>query len=330
MVTIAPDADLDRRLDALDPTLDFEAEIDRLRKEKNAVILAHYYQEDEIQDIADFVGDSLQLSQQAKASDADVIVFAGVHFMAETAKILNPTRPVVIPDLRAGCSLADGCPPDQFAAFVADHPGHTVITYINSSAAVKAMSDIICTSSNAREIVQSVPEDQPILFAPDRFLARWVMRETGREFPFWPGTCIVHETFSARALIELQTEHPDAEVIAHPECDEPVLNLADFVGSTSALIKRVVTSPAKKFIIATEPGVFHAMRREAPGKELIPVPNQEGCSCNECPFMRLHTLEKLYLCLRDLTPQVEVPEDLRVRALRPVERMLEISAKMKK
>ncbi len=328
-VSVTVDPELDRRVEAIDPTLDLEEEIARLRKEKDAIILAHYYQEDDLQDLADVVGDSLALAQAAKKAASEVIVFAGVHFMAETAKILNPTRKVVVPDLRAGCSLADGCPADRFEAFVKEHPDHTVITYVNSSARVKALSDLICTSSNAREIVASVPADKPILFAPDRFLAKWVMQETGREMAFWPGTCIVHETFSAKAIVELKTEHPGAEVIAHPECDGAVLTLADYIGSTSKLIARTTESDAKTFIVATEPGVIHQMRRVAPGKTFLPVPDQEGCSCNECPYMRLNTLEKLYLCLRDLAPEVTVPEDIRVRALLPVERMLEISAKAK-
>jgi quinolinate synthase len=291
------------------------------------VILAHYYQESEIQDLADFVGDSLQLSQAAKGTSADGIAFCGVHFMAETAKILNPTKIVVVPDLAAGCSLADGCPAPVFGEWLQKYPGHQVVSYINCSADVKALSDVICTSSNAVKIVEAL-KGEPVVFAPDRHLARFVAKQTGRDdLVVWPGACIVHETFSERKLIELMTRHPDAEVIAHPECEEAILRHAHHVASTSGLIAYAKRSPARTFIVATEAGILHKMAQEAPGKTLIPAPPEdESCACNECPFMRLNSLEKLYLCLRDLEPRVEVPEATRVRALRPIERMLELSA----
>jgi quinolinate synthase len=305
---------------------DLEDAIQELKAQRNAVILAHYYQDDEIQDLADVVGDSLALARAAQQVDRDVIAFCGVHFMAETAKILNPERTVLMPDLEAGCSLADGCPADQFEKFVAEHPGHTVITYINCSAAVKALSDVICTSSNAAKIVKHFA-GQPIVFAPDRHLARWVAKEVGRDdLVVWPGTCVVHEQFSAKELAKLRVRHPDAEVLAHPECDEAVLDQADLIASTTGIIKRAVESPAKTLIIATEDGVFHRIRELAPDKELIQAPGiDESCACNRCPYMRLNTLEKLYLCLRDLQPEVTVPDVLRVKALRPIERMLELS-----
>ena len=326
MIALTADPQLDQRLADIDPTLDLFEEIQRLRRERDAIILAHFYQESELQDLADVVGDSLALSQAAERADCKVIVFAGVHFMAETAKILNPQRKVVVPDLRAGCSLADGCPAEEFERFRAQYPDHTVITYVNSSARVKALSDIICTSSNACDVVASIPEDQPILFAPDRYLARWVSNQTGRDMVVWPGTCMVHETFSARAITKLKLDHPDAEMIAHPECDDSVLQLADFVGSTAKLIDWTRQSSSPTYIVATEPGVLHQMQRHSPERTFIPAPGQDGCSCNECPHMRLNTLEKLYLCLRDLTPEVDVPEAIREAALVPLRRMLEISA----
>jgi quinolinate synthase len=309
---------------------ELEAEIVRLKKERNAVILAHYYQESEIQDLADFVGDSLQLSQAAARTQADVICFCGVHFMAETAKILNPDKIVVIPDLAAGCSLADGCPAPAFAQWLKNYPGHTVVSYINCSAEVKALSDIICTSSNAVKIVKSLA-DQKVVFAPDKFLGAFVQKQTGRDdIVLWQGTCIVHESFSERRLLGLMAKHPDAEVIAHPECHDGILRHAKHIASTSGLIDYVKKSPAPKFIIATESGILHKMQKEAPGKELIPAPPEdESCSCNECPFMRKNTLEKLYLCLRDLQPRVEVSDAVRVRALQPIQRMLEMSAVVK-
>jgi len=308
------------------PLLDLEAEILRLKKERNAVLLAHYYQESEIQDIADFVGDSLQLSQQAADTDADVILFAGVHFMAETAKIVNPTKKVVLPDLEAGCSLAEGCPGPLFAKFLQRYPGHTVISYINCSADVKALSDIICTSSNAVKVVNSVPKDVPIVFAPDQHLGRWVMKQTGREMVLWPGSCLVHELFNERELVALMHRHPGAPVLAHPECDERVLRHADLVGSTSAILKYAVASEADTLIIATEPGIIHQMEKAAPGKTFVPAPASNGCSCNTCPYMKKNTMEKVYLALRDLVPEITLPEDVRLRALKPIRRMLEIGA----
>ncbi len=306
---------------------DLEEAILALKERRNAVLLAHYYQESEVQDLADFVGDSLALAQAATKVDRDVIAFCGVHFMAETAKILNPDRVVVVPDLEAGCSLADGCPPDEFQAFKDAHPGAKVLSYINCSAEVKAMSDLICTSSNAVKMARSFG-DAPLIFAPDRHLARWVARQLDRDdLIVWDGACVVHEQFSAKRLAQLCVKHPDAEVLAHPECDQAVLDQADFIASTTGIIDRAVNSPAKTLIIATEDGVFHQIQRRAPEKQLIQAPGMdESCACNQCPFMRLNTLEKLYLCLRDLQPQVEVPEPIRLRALRPIERMLELSA----
>jgi quinolinate synthase len=299
--------------------------IDALKKDLNAVILAHYYQDPDIQDVADYLGDSLGLSQQAASTNADVIVFAGVHFMAETAKILNPDKLVLLPDLEAGCSLADSCPPAEFAAFKAAHPDHLVVSYINCSAEIKAMSDIICTSSNAVKIVNQIPENQPIIFAPDRNLGRYVMEQTGRDLVLWQGSCIVHETFSEKRLVQLQIEHPDAEIIAHPECEAPVLRHASYIGSTTALLKYSQNSPKQSFIVATEPGIIHQMQKEAPSKRFIPAPGTNNCNCNECPFMRLNTLEKLYLAMKHRQPEITMPEDVRVAALRPIQRMLEMS-----
>src|SRR5438874_12413774 len=301
-------------------------EIDRLRRELDAVILAHYYQDAEIQDIADFVGDSLELSQAAAKTPAKVIVFCGVHFMAETAKILNPDKQVLLPDLDAGCSLSDRCPPDQFAAWLEQYPGHKVVSYINCSAGVKALSDVICTSSNAEKVVASFPEGTPIVFAPDRHLGAWVKKKTGRDLVLWPGFCIVHEQFTDRQLNKLKARHPQAKVIAHPECEEGVLEMADFVGSTRALVEYVKSSPAKSFIVATEVGVLHLMQKERPDAELIPAPPSSGCNCAICPYMRLNSLEKIYLCMRDRSPEITVPEEVRVRALQPVQRMLALSA----
>jgi len=307
-------------------TADLPAAIRALRQQRKAVILAHYYQEPEIQDIADFIGDSLELSRKAAATDAEVIVFCGVHFMAETAKILSPGKTVLLPDLEAGCSLADACPADAFARFRAEHPDHLVVSYINCSAAVKAQSDLICTSSNAVQLVQQLPKDRPILFAPDANLGRWVARQSGRELTLWPGSCIVHETFSEQALLELRLEHPEAEVIAHPECQQQLLDLADFIGSTSKLLQRAQTSEAPAFIVLTEPGILHQMQRRVPEKAFYPVPGSDGCSCNACPYMRLNTLEKLWHCLATLEPRIELDEDLRLRALAPIERMLAMSS----
>ncbi len=311
-------------LDLTDDEL--EQGIARLKKERNAVILAHYYQESEIQDLADFVGDSLQLSQAAAKTTADVIVFCGVHFMAETAKILNPTKIVVVPDLEAGCSLADGCPAPVFAKWLEQYPGHTVVSYINCSAEVKALSDVICTSSNAVKIVKSLGA-QKIVFAPDRYLGAFVAKQANRpDMVQWQGTCIVHESFSEKRLIELMAKHPEAEVIAHPECHEGILRHAAHIASTSGLIEYARTSAKRELIVATEAGILHRMQQAAPGKTLIPAPpDDETCACNMCPHMRRNTLEKLYLCMRDLAPQVDVPEPVRIRALRPIERMLELS-----
>jgi quinolinate synthase len=306
--------------------LDLFDEIARLKREMNAIILAHYYQEPDIQDIADVIGDSLQLSQAAAKTDASVIVFCAVHFMAETAKILNPDKLVLLPDLSAGCSLSDGCPAPQFEQFVRAHPGHTVITYINSSAGVKAVSDIICTSSNAERIVRQLPPDRPILFAPDQHLGRFVIGQTGRDMVLWPGSCSVHVTFSERRIIRLKAENPEALVLAHPECEEAVLRLADHIGSTTSILNYAIKSPAKIFIVATEAGILHQMKKACPGKTFIPAPPENGCSCNECPFMRLNTLEKVYLCMRDRRPEITMAEDLRLRCLVPLERMLEMSA----
>ena len=301
------------------------AAIERLKQERNAVVLAHYYQEPEIQDIADFIGDSLELSRKAASTDADVIAFCGVHFMAETAKILSPQKTVVLPDLDAGCSLADDCPADAFAAFREQHPDHVVVSYINCTAAVKAQSDLICTSSNAVDLVRQLPADRPVLFAPDQNLGRWVQRQSGRELTLWPGRCIVHETFSEEALLQLKLEHPEAEVIAHPECQEHLLDLADFIGSTSKLLNHTESSAADTFIVLTEPGILHQMKQRAPEKTLIDVPGLDGCSCNACPYMRLNTLQKLHDCLDTLEPAIELDETLRQRALEPIERMLALS-----
>jgi quinolinate synthase len=302
----------------------FEA-IAALKKELNAVILAHYYQDPDIQDVADYIGDSLGLSRQAAATDADVIVFAGVHFMAETAKILNPTKQVLLPDLAAGCSLADSCPPDAFAVFKAQHPGHLVISYINCTAQIKAMSDIICTSSNAVKIVQQIPADQPIIFAPDQNLGRYVMEQTGRDLVLWPGSCMVHEIFSEKKLVQLQMEHPHADIIAHPECEAAVLRHAHYIGSTTALLNYAQASPKEEFIVVTEPGIIHQMQKDAPGKQFIPAPPTTSCACNECPHMRLNTLEKLYLAMKNRQPEITLPEELRLAALAPMQRMLEMS-----
>ena len=312
----------------LDLTEDeLEDGIRRLKAERNAVILAHYYQESEIQDVADFVGDSLQLSQAAAKTKADVIAFCGVHFMAETAKILNPDKIVVLPDLKAGCSLADGCPAPVFSRWLQSYPGHTVVTYINCSAEVKALSDVICTSSNAVKIVKALG-DRPIVFAPDQHLGAFVKKQSGRDdLVLWQGSCIVHETFSEKRLLGLMAQHPDAEVIAHPECHDGILRHATHIASTSGLIEWAKKSPKQTFIVATEAGILHKMQQEAPGKTLIPAPPEdESCACNLCPHMRRNTLEKLYLCLRDLQPQIDVPEATRVRALKPIQRMLEMSA----
>jgi quinolinate synthase len=318
---------MERTLHAnVSPTLDLFAEIERLKRDLDAVILAHYYQEPDIQDIADVIGDSLALAQHAAKTRAKVIVFCGVHFMAETAKILSPAKRVLLPDLAAGCSLADGCPATGFRRFKAAHPGHTVISYINCSAGVKALSDIICTSSNAERIIRQMPADQPIVFAPDQQLGRYLIGKTGRDMVLWPGTCLVHATFSVRTLLRLKAEHPDALVIAHPECEERVLRLADHVGSTSSLLAFATKSDAPAFIVVTEPGVIHQMKKAAPDKTFIPAPPDNGCACNECPYMRLNTLEKVYLCMRDRQPEIAMDEALRQRCLVPLQRMLDASA----
>jgi len=304
------------------PDLDLFAAIDELKRARNAVVLAHYYQDGDIQDLADFVGDSLQLAQAAAGTQADVILFAGVHFMAETAKIVNPDKVVLLPDLDAGCSLADQCPPEAFAAFKAAHPDHKVVSYINCSAAVKAMSDVICTSSNAADIVRLFPADQPVLFAPDRNLGAWVEKETGRSLTLWQGACQVHEVFSERKLLELKAAHPGAPVLAHPECEPHVLRHADHIGSTTAILNAALNRSEDTFIVVTEAGILHQMRKAAPDKTFIPAPPEANCACNECPHMKLNTLEKVYLALRDMTPQIELPEAVRVAALKPLQRML--------
>lgn len=309
----------------ISPSLDLIDEIRRLKRELNAVILAHYYQESEIQDLADFIGDSLQLSQEAEKTDAEVIVFAGVHFMAETAKILNPGKQVLLPDLNAGCSLAEGCPADLLQKFKERYPGHILISYINCTAAVKAISDIICTSSNAVRIVNRIPKEQGIIFAPDRNLGRYVMKMSGRDMVLWQGACIVHETFSDRKITKLKFENPNALLIAHPECEEPILNKADFIGSTSGLLNFVTESGNNEFIVATEPGIIHQMELKNPGKKFIPAPPESGCNCNECPYMKLNTLEKLYLCMRDRVPEITMDEEIRKKAIIPLKRMLEMS-----
>jgi quinolinate synthase len=311
----------------IDPTLDLFDEIRRLKTEKNAIILAHYYQDADIQDIADYIGDSLGLAREAQRTSADLIVFAGVHFMAETAKILNPTRKVVIPDLKAGCSLSDSCPPALFARFRAEHPDHQVISYINCSAAIKALSDVICTSSNARTIVESFPEDQPLIFAPDKNLGAYLNKVTGRNMLLWNGACMVHEIFSQRKIIQLKTTHPEAEVIVHPECEEPVLKLADYIGSTTQLLDYTFNSTAKAFIVVTEAGILHQMALRSPDKTFIPAPPDNACACNECPHMKLNTLEKLYLCLSYEVPEIALDPDLMQKAYVPMQRMMDISRK---
>lgn len=313
---------------AVDPSLDLVSEIMDLKSKLNAVILAHYYQEDEIQDLADYVGDSLGLSQHAAETSADVIVFCGVHFMAETAKILNPDKQVLLPDLDAGCSLADRCPAGEFEQFIRQYPNHTVISYINCSAAVKALSDLICTSSNAVHIVNQIPRDQEIVFAPDRHLGRWVMKQTGREMVLWPGFCVVHEQFTQRQVLKLKSQYPDAWVIAHPECEGSVLSLADHVGSTSSLLSCVANSPRDEFIVLTEAGILHQMRKVRPDATLIPAPPSNGCNCSLCPYMKLNTLDKLYWCMKRRRPRIIIEETIRSGAHRAVQRMLELSASM--
>ncbi|MBI1341700.1 MAG: quinolinate synthase NadA [Terrimonas sp.] len=311
----------------LDPSLDLFAAIERLKKEKNAVLLAHYYQEADIQDVADYIGDSLGLAQQAEKTDADMIVFAGVHFMAETAKILNPQKKVVIPDLKAGCSLSDSCPPPLFKKFREKHPDHVVVSYINCSAGIKALSDVIVTSSNARVIVESFPKDQKIIFAPDKNLGAYINKVTGRDMLLWNGACMVHEIFSLEKITKLKVRHPEAKFIAHPECEEPILRLADYIGSTTGLLKYTQSDEASAYIVATETGILHQMMKASPDKTFIPAPPNNNCACNDCPHMKLNTLEKLYLCMEYETPDIEMDEALRLAARKPIDRMLEISKK---
>jgi quinolinate synthase len=312
----------------IDPSLDLIKEIQRLKKEKKAVILAHYYQESEIQDIADYIGDSLGLSQEAAKTDADVIVFAGVHFMAETAKILSPTKKVLLPDAKAGCSLSDSCPPHLFAKFKEQYPDHLVITYVNCTAELKALSDIVCTSSNAVQIVESLPEDQKIIFGPDRNLGAYVKKKTGRDLVLWNGACMVHEIFSQDKIDRLKSEHPEAKFIAHPECEDHILAIADYVGSTAGMLKFTQTDKAQAYIVATESGILYQMQKASPHKTFIPAPPNNACACNDCPHMKLNTLEKLYNCLKYESPEILLPEDVILRAQRPIERMLEISARL--
>ena len=311
----------------LDVNLDLFKEIERLKKEKNAVLLAHYYQEPDIQDVADYIGDSLGLAQQAAKTDADIIVFAGVHFMAETAKILNPSKKVLLPDLKAGCSLADSAPADLFSRFKAMHPDHLVISYINCSAEIKALSDIICTSGNAEKIIESVPVDQPILFAPDKNLGAYLNKKTGRNMLLWNGACMVHEIFSLEKITRLKVRHPEAKVIAHPECEDAILRISDFIGSTTQLLKFSKQDPGTSYIVATETGILHQMQKESPEKTFIPAPPDNSCACNDCPHMKLNTLEKLYLCMEYELPEITMEESLRVAAKRPMDRMMDISRK---
>ncbi|MFN4246143.1 MAG: quinolinate synthase NadA [Flavipsychrobacter sp.] len=310
----------------IDPSLDLFAEIEKLKKEKNAVILAHYYQEPDIQDIADYIGDSLGLAQNAEKTDADIIVFAGVHFMAETAKILNPDKKVLLPDLNAGCSLSDSCPPALFKQFKDKHPDHIVISYINCSAGIKALSDIICTSSNAKQIVDSLPKEQKIIFAPDKNLGAYINKTSGREMVLWNGACMVHEIFSLEKITRLKERHPNAKMIAHPECEEAVLKIADYIGSTTQLLKYTQDSGFNEFIVATEAGILHQMQIASPDKTFIPAPPDNACACNDCPHMKLNTLEKLYLCLKYEQPEILMDEELRLASLKPLKKMLELSA----
>ena len=309
----------------IDPTMDLFAEIEKLKKEKNAIILAHLYQEPDIQDIADYIGDSLGLAQQAARTEADMIVFAGVHFMAETAKILNPSKKVVLPDMKAGCSLSESCPPPLFKKFREQHPDHIVISYINCSAGIKALTDVICTSSNAKAIVESFPKEQKIIFAPDKNLGAWINKETGRDMLLWTGACMVHEIFSLEKITKLKIKHPEAKLIAHPECEDPILRIADFVGSTTQLLAYAKNTPHKEFIVATEAGIIHQMVKQAPTKTFIPAPPDNSCACNDCPHMKRNTLEKVYLCMKYGQPELVMDEELRIAAKKPLDRMLEIS-----
>lgn len=312
----------------IDPSLNLFDEIEKLKKEKNAVILAHYYQEPDIQDIADYIGDSLGLSQQAAKTEADIIVFAGVHFMAETAKILSPDKKVLLPDLKAGCSLSDSCPPHLFAKFKEKYPDHLVITYVNCTAELKALSDIVCTSSNAVQIVESLPKDQKIIFGPDKNLGKYVAKKTGRDLVLWNGACMVHEIFSQQKIMKLKERHPNAKFIAHPECEDVILKMADYIGSTTGLLKYTIQNPANEFIVATESGIIHQMEKSNPDKIFIPAPPNNMCACNDCPHMKRNTLEKLYLCIKNEIPEIKIPMDIILRAQKPIERMLEISAQL--
>jgi quinolinate synthase len=309
----------------IDPSLDLFAEIEKMKKEKNAIVLAHYYQEPDIQDIADYIGDSLGLAQQAARTEADIIVFAGVHFMAETAKILNPNKKVLLPDLHAGCSLSDSCPPQLFREFKEKHPDHIVISYINCSAGIKALSDIICTSSNARLIVESLPIDQKIIFAPDKNLGAYINKVTGRNMVLWNGACMVHEIFSLQRIVKLKERNPGAKLIAHPECEEPILRIADFIGSTTQLLKYTEEENTPAFIVATESGILHQMQKNSPEKIFIAAPPDNACACNDCPHMKLNTLEKLYLCMKYELPEITMAEEIRIQAKKPIDRMLEMS-----
>lgn len=312
----------------IDPSLDLFEEIEKLKKEKNAILLAHYYQEPDIQDIADYIGDSLGLAQKAESTDAAMIVFAGVHFMAETAKILNPEKKVLLPDLKAGCSLSDSCPPPLFKAFKDKHPDHLVISYINCSAGIKALSDIICTSSNARAIVESLPADQKIIFAPDKNLGAYINKVSGRNMLLWNGACMVHELFSIEKITRLKERHKEALFIAHPECEEAVLRVADFIGSTTQLLNYTKKSKANTFVVATETGILHQMQQLSPSKTFIPAPPDNACACNDCPHMKLNTLEKLYLCMKYEIPEITMDEELRTAAKKPIDRMLELSRQL--
>ncbi len=312
----------------IDPSLDLFEEINKLKKEKNAVVLAHYYQEPDIQDIADYIGDSLGLAQNAAKTQADVIVFAGVHFMAETAKILNPQKKVLLPDLKAGCSLSDSCPPALFKTFKDKHPDHLVISYINCSAGIKALSDIICTSSNAQLIVESLPGDQKIIFAPDKNLGGYINKKSGRDMLLWNGACMVHEIFSLEKITRLKERHPEAKLIAHPECEEPILMIADFIGSTTQLLKYAEKDKGTVYIVATETGILHSMQQHAPGKTFIAAPPDNACACNDCPHMKLNTLEKLYLCMKYELPEILMDEELRLAAKKPIDRMLLLSKQL--
>jgi quinolinate synthase len=312
----------------IDFSLDLFSEIQKLKKEKNAIILAHYYQDADIQDIADYIGDSLGLSQQAAKTDAEIIVFAGVHFMAETAKILCPDKKVLLPDLRAGCSLADSCPADKFAEFKKQYPDHLVISYINCTAELKTLTDIVCTSTNAVQIVESLPKDQKIIFAPDKNLGAYIKKKTGRDMILWDGACMVHEIFSLEKIIKLKAQHPDAKLLAHPECEANLLEVADYIGSTTGILNYATKSDSKEFIVATEAGIIHQMQKSNPGKVFIPAPPNNSCACNDCPHMKLNTLEKLYNCLKYEQPEIILDPVLIERAKKPIIRMLDLSAKM--